>query len=295
MTEPESAQTPHTGAVWPRWADRLALAAAGLGALSLMLLAAALPSGDVPRPVIGLVGAVTVVVCALVARFDPHAAWPWWVGWLARTGGLVAGLGLTLLVVASLQAQSRGGLAPGWFWLATAVSGTGFALLGRARRSPHRLLMRATLGTSAGLFALAAIMFWEGHGADWIQTVQMRRVLRSLVEAQDQEWRRSGRYAAALPTDFDPPDPVDTFVGFAISPTRDGWTATVRHLRSTRFCSVFVGSTPAPPAHAERSPLCSRGAVPVGHLLTALGLLCSGLLLGVAAQSLYVRLHYRQV
>ncbi len=189
----------------------------------------------------------------------------------------MAALGLVLLVHAALHAHSRGGLGAGWFWLGAFAAAIGYSSFGKLRPSLSRVLGRASLGACGALFLFFALLFWEGHGADYWQTAAMRSTLRRVVEAQDRARERAGGYVAGLPDDFDALYPS---VLVLVRLTGDGWVATARHGRSERVCTVFVGSTLEPPARVERQPTCSRGRLDQDATIFALSLLIGGLLVG---------------
>ena len=117
----------------------------------------------------------------------------------------------------------------------------------------------------------------EALRADYWQTAAMRSTLRRVVEAQDRARERAGSYVAELPDDFDALYPS---VLVLVRLTGDGWAATAQHAGSERVCTVFVGSTPEPPARVERQSRCSRGRLDRDATVLALSLLIGGLLVG---------------
>ena len=257
---------------WVRW---LMWIAVGLATLVLLapMVDAAVSGSALPL----LVGGGIVVIAALIgiAR-DRAAPWPWWAGFVARIAGPVAALGLVLLVSGVLDAHSRGGLKARWFWLGAFAAAIGYSSFGKLRPSLSRVLGRASLGACGALFPFFALLAWAGH-FDYLQTAAMRSTLRRMVEAQDRVRERAGGYVAELPDDLNARYPS---VLVLVRLTGDGWVATARHGQSERVCTVFVGSTPEPPARVERQPRCSRGRPDRGATVLALSLLIGGLLVG---------------
>ena len=265
--------TERLGFPWERWLKWIAV---GLPSLVLLswLVDAAVTGSALPL----LVGGGIVVIAALIgiAR-DRLAPWPWWAGFVARIAGPVAALGLVLLVHAALHAHSRGGLGAGGFLLGAFAAAIGYSSFRKLRPSLSRVLGRASLGACGALFLFFATLFWQGHGADYQQTVAMRSTLLHVVQYQDRARDRTGGYVAELPDDF---DGLHSNVLVPVRLTGDGWAATAKHARSERICAVFVGSTPAPPARVERQPRCSRGRLDRDATVLALSLLAGGLLVG---------------
>jgi hypothetical protein len=76
--------------------------------------------------------------------------------------------------------------------------------------------------------------------------------LRRLVSVEDSLFAANGAYGSSPPGFTATPG----VVGPTIILTADGWGASVTHTASAWFCTVFVGSTPFPPAQQVREPAC---------------------------------------
>jgi len=84
----------------------------------------------------------------------------------------------------------------------------------------------------------------------------MKSDLRNLVTAEENYLADHSKYTTDLGPDYHfstgnrPP---------AITLTGDGWTASMTNPNTTERCTVFVGSTPLPPATREAAPACAKG------------------------------------
>jgi prepilin-type N-terminal cleavage/methylation domain-containing protein len=82
----------------------------------------------------------------------------------------------------------------------------------------------------------------------------MKSDLRNLVTAEEVYFTDSMRYTTNLGTRYRTTTGV---LGPTITLTGDGWTAKVTHASTTKFCTVFTGSTALAPAAKEGAPRCT--------------------------------------
>ena len=90
----------------------------------------------------------------------------------------------------------------------------------------------------------------------------MKSDLRNLVTAQEAYFADSVKYTADPQVLARLLTMSPGVTGLRVTLTPDGWTASVGHTSTTTFCTIYVGSTPIPPATKEGDPACQAGGRP---------------------------------
>lgn len=139
---------------------------------------------------------------------------------------------------------------------AALVVGATLLLRNRKRRVANWIAYCAS--ATAIIFAILATAIHWGARRTIPQGADAESDLQKLVIAQRQFRRDSGRYTATLPPGVRMSPGVQ---GPTITLTSDGWTAMTSQITEMpRVCSVFVGSTPMPPAETEGVVACTSSS-----------------------------------
>jgi hypothetical protein len=146
---------------------------------------------------------------------------------------------------------------------------------------PHMITMRRflrwSLGAAMPLLVLSAARapFTETYEA--VRQNYMRTDLHNLVAIEEKAAADSGHFTA---------NPVHTRSPGISNPeitlVPNGWTAQVKPSVTARYCTIFIGDTPLPPARLEGEPRCTKAELNVKEIIQGLVVMAIGLAAGYA-------------